>query len=432
MNLIALISSVWILSLPFYHYSLVGSLSLDNIIGPMLFLLIAARVLIGAHSLSKEQLTNMALASATILIYLLTHTANLLGTQHAVWSSMHGIAKSMLYFLLPILIVNSERDLKRLSMAMVAVMVIGAISALMSALGLVSFDFARQAESRIQLDYIPKSVGLFTAYGDMALLVALAVLLALGSRVHELAFARARLVVGMVIVVSALVGIISMQSRNIILTVSAAILTYFLLGYWRRRGGAWVGKLYFSLLSVITVAVLAIMLFMGPLIDWVEGLGGTSEAAATVHARLEQYKFGWSLVEHRILLGADPATYESNELAVTFIHNMWIRELVQSGLLGIFAVMLFYYRAMRIQVARLKADSRSLARVYVAVLISSLVASQFYPANTPVYWVIMGLATALPSRRKREMTEVRAREVPVTRSDGLLLARRRSGGVGKL
>lgn len=431
MNLIALMSFVWILSLPFYHYSLVGSLSLDNIISPLLFVLVVARILIGAQVLSREQLTNITLAGAIILIYLLMHTANLLGTQQAVWSSAFGIAKNMLYFMLPILVVNSERDLKRFSVAMIPVMMIGAGSALMSALGIVSFEFARQAESRIHLDYIPKSVGLFTTYGDMALLIALALLLALGGRSHKLGFARMRLLVGLLVIVAALIGIVSMQSRNMVFTALVAICAYYLVGYWRRRGAGWVFKLYASLLSTVAAAVFAIVLFSGPLIDWVEGLGGTGEAAATVHARLEQYQFGWSLVEDRILFGADPAIYEQNELAITFIHNMWIRELVQSGLLGIIAVVIFYYRALGNQVTRLQADASSIARIYIAVIIGSLISSQFYPGNTPVFWVIMGLATALPARQPQGMPEMMVPERPAARNGGLLTMRRRWPGMGK-
>ena len=118
-------------------------------------------------------------------MYLLVHVINLILTQQAVWTSAYEIAKNMLYFVLPILFITTESDMKRGSMAMIALMAMGSITALMSSLDLVTFDFARQAESRVELAYLPKSVGLFTAYGDMALLISLALLLAVGIRTYK-------------------------------------------------------------------------------------------------------------------------------------------------------------------------------------------------------------------------------------------------------
>ena len=430
MNLAVILSSVWILSLPFYHFSLIGSLSLDNILSPLLFMFIVLRMLVGAHSLSRQQLTNIAIASGTTLLYLTVHSINLLSTQQAVWASVYVVAKNMLYFILPVLFVSAERDLKRSSFLMIVVMIMGSLSALVSALGLLTFDFARQAESRLELAYLPKSVGLFTAYGDMALLISLALLLALGARTYNFWFVRTRLLAVLVVVVSALIGVLSMQSRNLVFTIAVAFIVYLIIGRWRKRGVRWARKLYLSLAMSILTAVVVVVLFSGPLIDWVEGVGGTSEAAATVHARLEQYQYGWSLVENSILLGASPSVREKNEVLITFIHNMWLKELVQGGLLGILAIFVFYYRAMRNQVARFSADRASIARAYIAVLIGSLIATQFYPGDTPIFWVLMGLATALPLAEIAEKQPVETARTGPAGIRSPILARRRTHGAG--
>ena len=221
-----------------------------------------------------------------------------------------------------------------------------------------------------------------------------------------------------------------MQSRNVVFTIAVASLAYYMIGRWRKSGKGWAVKLYLYLIIGISATVIAVVLFSGPMIDWVEGLGGTSEAAATVHARLEQYQFGWSLVKNRILLGTDPETYEKNELRIIFIHNMWLRELVQSGLMGVFAMLVFYYQSMKNQVARLSADRASIARVYIAVLISSLVATQFYPGDTPIFWVIMGLATALPQPQLRGNQPVELASPVSTRGSRVILARRHTTDAG--
>ena len=431
MNLIALLSFAWLLSLPFYHFSLAGTLSLDNLIAPILFLYVAVSMVVGAHSPSRTQSVNIGLAVILILVYLMTHAVSLVGTQQAVWSSIYGIAKNMLYFLLPVMFIRTESDLKRAGVAMMGVMIAGSASALMSALGIVSFEFARQAESRLQLEYIPKSVGLFTAYGDMALLVALALLLALGWRTHALGSRRARLLVVIVITGSALVAVVAMQSRNIVFTITVAFFAYYVIGHWRRRSAGWVFKMYASLVFVIGVMVSVVALFSGPLIGWVESLGGTSEAAATVHARLEQYQYGLSLVERNLLFGADAATHERNALLISFIHNLWLKELVQSGLVGVLAMLLFYFRALGNQVSRLKADPSSTARVYIAALIGSLIATQFYPGDTPVFWVIMGLATALPLRESRKEQDAPVSRQAVTPAATRIIPARRGLAVGR-
>src|SRR4030066_425414 len=158
MNLTRLLACLWLLAQPFHLFSVTGSFSVDNIIAPLLFIFLVARLFSASLHLSGVQTRNLIWTMVAIFLYLVSHTISLVGTQYLVWSSMYGIAKSMLYFLLPVLFIQDERDLRRASDLMIVVMFVGCVTALMSALGLVSFEFAREAESRINVAYLPKSV----------------------------------------------------------------------------------------------------------------------------------------------------------------------------------------------------------------------------------------------------------------------------------
>jgi O-antigen ligase len=397
MSITGFLSSIWLLSLPFHEFALIGTLSVDNILAPILLVFIVLSIVTQARRMPGEQTANLMWVAAAMLAYFLSHTVNLLLTEHVIWSSMYSVAKSMLYFLLPVLFIRNERDLQRSSDMMIIVTVVGCVTALMSALGLVSFEFARQAESRIDLAYIPKSVGLFSAYGDMAMLISLSLLLVIAGRKKSVLFGKGSLLKILIVLVIALIGIVSMQSRNVVFTLITSLIAFYVIGRWR-KGRKWKFKLYASLAAGVVGVAITIVLFSGPLISWVEGLGGTSEAKATVEARLESYAFAWSMVSDRILLGADPQTVEQNALFISFIHNMWLKELVQSGVVGIIAVLFIFIRSLRRQVERLAADRDSNARAYLALLAGMLVATQFFPGNTPVFWVLIGIASAMPSR----------------------------------
>lgn len=411
MRFSGILFTAWVLSIPFYHFSLIGSLSLDNIIAPILFVYLILQISMQAQSLTKEQIRNLMITLVTVLVYLVSHTINLLTTESLVWSSIVTVAKSMLFFLLPILFIRSEKDLRYASYLIILVMFLGSASALMSALGVVKFEFARQAESRINLDVLPKSVGLFTSFGDMALLISISIMLAINGMKTKVFFSKSAF---LVVLTFSVMGMISMQSRNMAFTILLSVVAYYVIGWWRKTHTLKT-KLYSSLVAGIVFSVFVLLFFGGPLLEWVEGLGGTNEAKATVEDRLEQYMFAWSLVENRILLGADSNLYEKYELVISFIHNMWLKELVRSGLFGIIAILWIYIRALDRQIDIYNNNQLSISRCYVGLLIGLLVVTQFYPADTQVFWLLLGIATAMPTVIKESTKEI-TRVSPVQKS----------------
>lgn len=398
MALIAPLSFIWLLSLSFYKFSLVGSLSLDNLLAPILFFLLVFGIFTRSVKLTAAQSRNLFWTGVTATVYLLAHSLNLLTTQSAVWVSIITVAKGMLYFFLPVMFINSEQQLKRANNAIIVVMLIGCGTALLQSLGLIHLSFARSAGSRFDLSGFEKSTGFLGSYGDVGMLTSLALLLVIGGRRGRVFFGRGSWIKILIVVAAALAGILAQQSRNLIFTVMVSIGAFVYLGHIRKRRN-WRGVFYATLIGGVAVSSIIIVLYADTLIAWVQSIGGTKEAAATVAARLSQYKFGWSLVHDRLLTGADPAKIQSDQTLVTFIHNMWLKELVEGGLPAVAATMWFYIRAIRNQVSRYYDTSKRFeARAYLALLVGLLLATQFYPASTYIYWVLLGIATARPDR----------------------------------
>ena len=398
MILIAPLSFLWLLSLSLYKFSLLGSFSLDNLLAPLLFLLIIFGMFIGSVRPTSEQRRNLFWAVVTVFAYLMAHSLNLIVTQSAVWVSLVTVAKSMLYFLLPIMFITSEQQLKRANDAIIVLMLVGCITALMQSMGIMNLSFVRHASARFDLEGFEKTVGFLGSYGDVGMLTSLALLLVVGGRKGRVFFGRGSWVKIAIVVIATLAGMIAMQSRNLVLTVIVSIGAFVYLGYIRKRR-SWRGKFYMTLIGGVGLSAVLIVLYADSLIAWVQSIGGTHEAAATVSARLSQYKFGWSLLQGRLLVGADPAVLQSNQMLVVFIHNMWLKELVEGGLPAVAAMLWFYIRAIRNQVSRYhEAPGRFEARCYLALLTGLLLATQFYPGATYIYWVLLGIATARPAK----------------------------------
>lgn len=429
--MISILSFVWLLSLAFYKFSIVGSLSFDNLLTPVLFLIVAVAILTRVIVLTPAQIKNILWAGVTIFAYFISHTFNLLTTESAVWASMTTIAKGVLYFILPVIFINTEKQLKLANNAMIIVMLVGCLTALMQSVGILQLEFARHAFARFELEGFEKTVGFLGSYGDVGMLTSLAVLLVFGGRKDRVLWGRGSWLKIFVIVAAALAGIVAQQSRNLVFTVLVSVLAFIFLGYIRERA-SWRGLFYFVLIFGIGLSTLAVALFSDDLITWVQSIGGTREAAATVEARLSQYAFGWSVVHDHLLVGADPAVLQSNQTLVSFIHNMWLKELVEGGVPAVLATLWFFIRAVRNQVSRYHyAPENYAARAYLALLVGALVATQFYPASTYIYWVLLGIATARPAMEQATSRAIPARSQGFEQERALGVAQSaRFGGYG--
>lgn len=400
----SLLAFSWVLSLPFYQFSLVGSLSLDNLMAPILLAFILLRNAIDNIKLTTYQINNLFKVCLIAIIYFLTHTIGLIFTQGAVWSSAYAVATNMLYFILPVMFVRTVEDLRKCNDAMILGFFIASISALLAAVGLFEFEFSRQAESRIGVEALQKSIGVISSYGDVGIMFSLSLLLVISARKEFILFGHGSRYKILLVFVIGLIGVASMQSRNILLTLITSMFAYWLLGRWMNsQAGNWSKKLYIGVFSAIIIVVLIIVSFGGPLLEFIQSVGGTKEAAGTVSDRLSQYNYMLGLLDNQFLLGVNPDIYEKYEHEISLIHNLWLKELVQGGVLSAFAMFILWWSALVIQVNNYRRGViQNEARVYLSVLLGMLVATQFYPAGALIFWAIIGLCSVIPAGMKAE------------------------------
>ncbi len=397
---------IWVLSMPFYQFSVVGSFSVDNILAPVLLFAWFAQMTIGGGGVSAFQATNIVKSIVVAVFYFVAHIIGLIGTQEAIWHSAYLAATNMLYFILPILFIRSLSDLKKFKDAIIVVAIIASISGLLSALGIIELEFARQAESRIGVESLQKSIGVFSSYGDVGILLSLALLAVIAKHKEKgssLLYSYLRISAFIVI---CLIAIISMQSRNVVLTIMAALFAYWMIGYLMRISKNWNYILYAVISLVAVFSVIIIILFSAPLLEFVQGIGGTKEAIGTVASRLEQYNVMWNLVKDRAWIGVDPHVYEKHINEINLTHNIWLKELVQGGVITVLAMLIIFWRTLMVQVVNYRRGSESKdVRIFLSCVIGILVATQFYPGGTLVFWCILGACSTMPLLVDKKLLE---------------------------
>lgn len=395
---------IWVLSMPFYQFSVVGSFSVDNLLAPVLLLIWLAQITIGGHSVATYQANNIVKSIIVAVFYFSAHIIGLIGTQDAIWHSAYTAATSMLYFILPILFIRSIDDLNSFKNAIIVIAIIASISGLLSALGIIELEFARQAESRIGVAELQKSIGVFSSYGDVGILLSLALLVVI-AKYENISRIRSCLMIALIVVVC-LIAIISMQSRNIVLTIIAAVVSYGLIGRLVRISNSWNYILYALIIITATISVMAVTLFYEPLLKLVQSIGGTKESAGTVAHRLEQYGVMWDLVKDRVWVGIEPHVHERYMDKISLTHNIWLKELVQGGVITVVAMLTIFWRALIIQVDNYRRGCMSDdALVFLSSVLGMLVATQFYPGGTLIFWCILGACSAMPFKVKESTVE---------------------------
>ncbi len=397
---------VWILSLPFYQFSIIGSFSVDNMLAPFLFLVWLAQVSLGRQSVTALQANNIIKTFILAGFYFVAHIIGLIGTHDAIWQSAYSSATNMLYFILPVLFIRTAQDLKAFKDAIIIIAIIASISGLLSALGVLELAFARQAESRIGVESLQKSIGVFSSYGDVAILLSLALLIVIADRKERSFIALFPYLKIIMMIVICVISIASMQSRNIVLTIMTALLSYWVIGQLIKKSKIWDHILYGGIILVVILSATVITLFSTQLLEIIQGIGGTKEAAGTVDSRLMQYRFMWDLVKDDILVGTDPNIHEKYINEINLTHNMWLKELVQGGIITVFAMLIILWRAIMVQVVNYKQGQVPKdSLVLISCLLGMIVATQFYPGGTYLFWCILGACSAMPFERDTKVIE---------------------------
>lgn len=387
---------IWVLSLPFYRFSLFGTLSLDNLLGPILIVLWLLIRPSATPQFAQKQEKNIFIIGTILAIYFFAHTITLINTQTAGFTSIYIMVTDLSYFVVPLLYVRNERVSSRMEDCILAITLIGAISAFLSAIGLLHLEVTRYSTSRIDIEGLDltRSIGLFGAFGDMALLSAFSIMLAMSPKRKLLLFVKRSRFMIIVILLSIFLGLVGSQSRNMIVTIVISIFLFMLVRRWSNRNSNWIPKFYALLIAGGLSLAIFLGLFWEPLTELLSNWGG-KQASGTAHGRLEQYQLAWELLKDNPLTGAAPELREAMINIIAHIHNMWLKELVQGGLIAVFAMIALIIHGMRNATRCLHINpGDETARITLVLLVAMIVSTQFNPSGTSVFWMLLGFSLA--------------------------------------
>lgn len=391
--------SLWLCSLPFYLYSLVGSLSLDNLLVPFLFVLLLFRFLFVPGSMKRWKIKIILVAGVLFGIYACGRLFSVVERPEYFWFTAEIILKQFLYFILPILYIDTHSDLMYVSKIIVLVAIVGIFSALLASLGIVEFPVERFAESRIGMPSLKKAIGLFPNFGDMALLGSFSFLflyvIGYRDKDNKLSFQLLKYAVTLFL----LAGYLGAQSRNMYLTLVCGILfaIYFRIAL-NQNTAVKILLSNFVILGCIFIVALFTFLEVSAL-ESLKGFGGTKEAAATVDARLEQYNLAWHIFKTNPYFG-----HAINILdAKIEIHNIWLKLMALGGIVSTTAVVAMFLvpftSLFRHNYSRIFRNERIFA---LTQLVCVFVAAEFYGAMTYIFLVVLGILTTIPSVLKAD------------------------------
>jgi len=385
--IVRVLYSIWLLSLPFGLYPLIGSLSLDNILAPV----VCAFVFLRPGSINSRVLKGKAgiilTTAAFFFVYSLARMFSVADNLDYLSFTFFLILKQFLYFFIPIFFIRSLADWRLTSRLLVIVALVGVFSALIASLGLYEFPVQRFAQSRLGVEILKKAVGLFANYGDMAILGSYALLY---MYLVESQWGWLRKWVATLIL---LAGYLGAQSRNMYFTLLTGVFSAF---YFSRfsRGGA--GSNTLSLITLLAISLLGVIIFSLLNVDLladIKAIGGTHEAAATVDDRLGQYQYAWSIIKNNWLFGdGGPLIRYGIQ-----VHNIWLGQLALGGIVGALAILgLFAAPFTRFLVLKVSGESQRIRVLGMSQLICMFLASEFYPSLSYIFLVILGILSVLP------------------------------------
>lgn len=387
---------VWLLSLPFYRFGIVGTLSFDQILGPVLVVLWVVMRPAADMAFSAVYTRNVVTGMLLLFLYFLSHHLGLVLSQSAIWRYIYRFLTDVPYFLVPLLYIRSALIRRRAEDAVMVVALMGALTSFMVAYGLLQLPVARESADRLAIEglNLTRATGLIGAFGDMAILTAFSLMTVLSPKRETLLFMRRNSLVAVGIVLALLLGFVGSQSRNIAITVMVSMPLYLMIGLWARRGIDWIPRFYPLLFMGMALVAIALGFFFEPLFELVASVGGKS-ARGTAMGRLEQYALGMQLLDGRYVLGAPPAAQERYEVFINSIHNMWIKEFVIGGMLAVLAMLGFLIAGMIRATRCLRVDPMNLpARIRLVLCVTLLISTQFNPSGTSIFWLIVGMILA--------------------------------------
>ena len=403
---------LFVLSLPFTRYSLVANYSLDNILALLLpVLAFFLRPPVGAEAL-RGWIVCLLWSGVCYLIFATGWLLSYFNDPLLLKERLFALVKDLLYFSIPLLYLRSGYAFRQVKGVLILLTAIAALSALLASLGLIHLPADRFESSRIGVEWLPKAIGLFSNYGDVAMLYAVTGVLLISHQRSALPWGLGQPFVKLTIWLTLLLGLVGNQSRNVLVTTLAAMLVYLGLRALEREQRQ---KNRLLLLSAVVAGALVLLglvvLFGQAMVDEVSQLGGAG-AAGTARARLNSYQQAVQLIAREPWLGITLETYRSWGSLADGIHNMWLKIMLNGGFVSLMAMLALLWGAFRglrksglVASAEFHRDRAVIGSLFIALLL----ASQFYGAMTSVWWMLLGVVMSFGCLKWQYANEQRAR-----------------------
>ena len=385
--------SVWILSFPLKDYYIFSNFSIDNLLVPIL-----AGYGIFAGIVRGDGIFRLRNVSAIFILLfgaMLDHRVIQGGIEinQALWS----LFRDFSYFLLPVILIKNIPSYRLAFSSIMIVAGVGAVSALLVSLGILNLEYVRFEESRIGIAALPKATGIFTNFGDLAMLSSISIACLISYKRRELKLFCSTKLGKTIIIICLLCGVVGTQSRNVIISSGLAILFFYFMKYIASIPAKARTQLFLSLgLSFLLIGSLAIV-FIGDITSALSNIGG-GRASNTAEARLESYEKAERYISSSILTGMEYKSAADSSFAKN-MHNLWIGLLLRGGFLNIFA-MIFLIAYLYSGVFRiLKYDKNNKEAIIIGTFLSSMmVSTMFFPGGSLIFWFLMGMC--LPIKMK--------------------------------
>lgn len=392
MNFISnIIVLTWFLSVPFYSYSVTGTLSIDNVLSPVALLVLLFREMVSP--LANKAIWKVRIQLLLIFtLYALSRLASGYGQPAVTEHTLILVAKQSLYLFIPTLYVRDLPSWRRASKFILGIGVIGISSTFLASIGFLEFENQRFAASRFGLEGFQKSVALLSNYGDMAILGSFSFLILFKLR-GQPGYTKGR-VLSWALMALIILGYLGAQSRNMYLTLLVAISFGWFLP--RALGNAVALRalsIFFGILITATIVVGVYLAEVNP-IQSARELGGTREAAGTVDVRLEQYRFAWDVFTSNPLFGRAATVMEQG----VEVHNIWMGQLALGGVVGALAIALLLFLPLlrMLRLKPLESEPVTLRFVGITQSLCIIFAAEFYGGMTQIFLIMVAMMHLLP------------------------------------
>lgn len=386
---------LWVLSLPFYQFNVIGTLSVDNIVGPFLIFLWLATSFLGRMSQARNR--NLLVILGIVLFYFLSILISftLSGTLSQIVGIIWQELKLILYLILPMLYIRTTQSYNTVLRLFVVNAVVVSAVAFAQSIGLIDLEFSRSfGGSRYELEGITRSPGLLGNYGDVAILLSLTVLVIYGcwEDLHWRILNSRIIRYGIYCVIA--FGVFASQSRNVVLSILVAVISYYIFNKLKKRKSINVAPLI-AITLILFVPLLLLTYYLIPhLYTILLGEGGVKES---VLDRFVQYEIALKYISENILFGLGSSVYGKHEDLVRTIHNLWLGVALKGGLFAVVPILLLYYKIFTNAVIQMRNENfKNEPAVVAASSVAMVIASLFYVAQDAyIFWALMGLYLSL-------------------------------------